>query len=154
MAAECVIKVNMDENTPPWIQIVQLNEPSLKDNTADAERMLQALNTRLNSRDIHIDLDLLKNLPSILRKARFNIRCVLFKENHRWVLTDIQDAKDTRLCAGLAVDLGTTRVVVRLVDLASGRSLAERVFDNPQEKIGPISWPGFILLKKITDSRS
>ena len=127
----------MSENKTPWIQTIRLDEPSLKDNTADAERLVQALKTRLNAPNIHIDLDFLKNLPSILREAQFSLRCVLFKEKHQWVLTDIQNANATQVCAGLAVDLGTTRVVLRLVDLASGRSLAELAFDNPQEKVGP-----------------
>ena len=127
----------MSKNSPPWIQIVQLDEPSLKDNTADTERLLQALKSRLNVPTIAIDLALLKTLPSILRDARFNIRCVLFKEQHQWVLTDISAATDPCRAAGLAVDLGTSRVVLRLLDLATGRSLAESVFDNPQEPIGP-----------------
>ncbi len=130
-------KKNMSKNGTPWIQTVQLDEPRLKDNTADTERLVQALTPRLNSPDICIDLDLLKTVPSILRQAQFNLRCVLFKEQHHWVLTDILDAKDPRLCAGLAVDMGTTRVVLRLLDLATGKYLAESVFDNPQESIGP-----------------
>ena len=127
----------MDENTTPWIQILQLDEPSLKDNTADAERLLQALKSNLNIPAIHIDLDLLKILPSILRDAQFNLRCVLFKDKHQWVLTDISAASDSQISAGLAVDLGTTRVVLRLLDLATGRPLAQSAFDNPQESIGP-----------------
>ncbi len=127
----------MDENTTPWIQTVQLDEPSLKDNTADAERLLQALKSHLNIPAIDIDPDLLKSLPAILRGAQFNIRCVLFKENQQWVLTGLSAASDSHVCAGLAVDLGTTRVVLRLLDLATGRPLAESAFDNPQETIGP-----------------
>ena len=127
----------MSKNGTPWIQTVQLDEPSLKDNTADAERLVEALKPRLNNPNIHIDLDVLKILPSILREAQFSLRCVLFKEKHQWVLTDIQNSKAKQVCAGLAVDLGTTRVVLRLVDLASGCSLAELAFDNPQEKVGP-----------------
>ena len=127
----------MDEKTTPWIQIVQLDEPSLNDNTADAERLLQALKSQLNIAAVDIDLTVLKTLPKILRDHDFNIRCVLFKEKNQWVLSDIQDSRDMQLCAGLAVDLGTTRVVMRLVDLASGRPMAESAFDNPQETIGP-----------------
>ncbi|MCK7506260.1 MAG: hypothetical protein MZV70_20790 [Desulfobacterales bacterium] len=35
------------------------------------------------------------------------------------------------------MDLGTTRVVLRLIDLATGRALGEHAFDNPQIAIGP-----------------
>ncbi|MGD8961408.1 MAG: ASKHA domain-containing protein [Desulfobacterales bacterium] len=127
----------MNENVTPWIQIVQLDEPSLNDNTADAERLLQALKSQLDIAAVDIDLTVLKTLPKILRDHDFNIRCVLFKERHQWVLTGISAAADLDRVAGLAIDLGTTRVVLRLVDLASGRSLAESAFDNPHETIAP-----------------
>ncbi|MEE9536039.1 MAG: ASKHA domain-containing protein [Desulfobacterales bacterium] len=127
----------MSKNSTPWIQTVTLTPPSLKDNTADADRLIQALKSRLDTPVIDIDLDLLKILPAVLRHSRFNIRCILFKEKQHWVLTGITDAKDATLIAGLAIDLGTTRVVLRLLDLATGRTLAESAFDNPQEVIGP-----------------
>jgi uncharacterized 2Fe-2S/4Fe-4S cluster protein (DUF4445 family) len=127
----------MGKNSTSWIQTVSLEAPSLKDNTADAERLIQALKSRLNAPAIKIDLDLLKVLPTVLRHSRFNIRCVLFKEKQYWVLIGITDAKEASRIAGLAVDLGTTRVVLRLLDLATGTTLAESAFDNPQEEIGP-----------------
>jgi uncharacterized 2Fe-2S/4Fe-4S cluster protein (DUF4445 family) len=126
----------MGKNSTPWIQTVSLEAPSLKDNTADAERLIQALKSHLNTPAIKIDLDVLKTLPAALRHSRFNIRCVLFKEKQHWVLIGITDAKETPRIAGLAVDLGTTRVVLRLLDLATGNTLAESAFDNPQEEIG------------------
>jgi uncharacterized 2Fe-2S/4Fe-4S cluster protein (DUF4445 family) len=127
----------MDKNFTPWIQTVSLETPSLKDNTADAERLIQALRSRLNAPTIKIDLDLLKALPTLLRHSRFNVRCVLFKEKQHWGLIGIADAKEASPVAGLAVDLGTSRVVLRLLDLATGATLAESAFDNPQGKIGP-----------------
>ena len=60
-----------------------------------------------------------------------------FKDRHQWLLTGITDAADANPIAGLAVDLGTTRVVLRLVDLATGDTLAESAFDNPQDTVGP-----------------
>jgi len=38
--------------------------------------------------------------------------------------------------AGLAVDLGTSRVVLRMVSLEDGQTLAETAFDNPQLSVG------------------
>ena len=127
----------MVKNSTPWIQTVSLEAPSLSNNTADAERLIQALKPRLETPAIKIDLDLLKTLPTILRNSQFNIRCVLFKEKQSWRLIEIVDAEAANRIAGLAVDLGTTRVVLRLLDLATGATLAESAFDNPQEEIGP-----------------
>ncbi len=127
----------MRKNSTSWVQTVTLNPPSLKDNTADAERLIQALKSQLNTAAIDIDLGLLKTLPAVLRDSRFTIRCILFREGQRWVLIGIADAKALIPIAGLAVDLGTTRVVLRLLDLITGRTLAESAFDNPQDSIGP-----------------
>ncbi|MDX1708905.1 MAG: [Fe-S]-binding protein, partial [Desulfobacterales bacterium] len=127
----------MSKYSSPWIQTVRLEPPSLTNNTADAERLIEVLKSRLETPTIKIDLDLLKTLPAVLRNSQFNIRCVLFKEKQFWSLIGIDDAKAANRIAGLAVDLGTTRVVLRLLDLTTGATLAESAFDNPQEEIGP-----------------
>ncbi len=127
----------MNETNTSWIQTVTLTPPSLKDNTADADRLISVLKASLKTDTIHIDLDLLKRLPDLLRKWQYNIRCILFNDRQRWLLTGITPTADSRPIAGLAVDLGTTRVALRLIDLFSGRIITESSFDNPQETIGP-----------------
>jgi uncharacterized 2Fe-2S/4Fe-4S cluster protein (DUF4445 family) len=127
----------MHKNNAKWIQTVTLTLPSLKDNTADADRLVQALKSCLDTPVIDIDPDLLKTLPTVLRESKFKVRCILFKERHQWVLTGITEAQDPTPIAGLAIDLGTTRVVLRLIDLAGGNTLAESAFGNPQDAIGP-----------------
>jgi len=122
----------------PWIKTLSLPPPSLQDNTADTERLISALkNTLQTDAAIQIDLDLIKKLPGILRQSNFNVRCTLFKDGYRWLVVGIQSAGEMRPVAGLAVDLGTSRVVLRLLDLASGKTLAESGFDNPQLAMGP-----------------
>ena len=126
------------KNVPsPWVKSVALYPPTLQDNTADAERLLAALKEHLQTDTIDIEYDLLKQLPALLRQWEFQIRCVVVKDRHRWLLTGVTDAADDSPVAGLAVDLGTTRVVLRLVDLITGRALAESAFDNPQDAVGP-----------------
>jgi uncharacterized 2Fe-2S/4Fe-4S cluster protein (DUF4445 family) len=126
----------MPENTTPWIHTVSLNAPSLKDNTADADRLIQGLRPLLHTSTIHIEMDLLKVLPTILRKSTFRVRCILFKERYQWVLIGVTLADNCPRVAGLAVDLGTTRVELRLLDLTTARTLAETAFTNPQEAMG------------------
>ena len=128
----------MENTASPWIKTISLPPPSLQDNTADTERLIAALRTILQTdAAIHIDLDLIKKLPDILRQSDFNVRCTLFKDGCQWLVVGIQRANEMRPIAGLAVDLGTSRIVLRLLDLASGQPLAESDFDNPQLTIGP-----------------
>lgn len=120
-----------------WVRTVALPVPSLGDNTADAERLTAALERELGGAPVDVDLDLLRRLPAALREHGYRVRCTVFPDRGRYALTGI-DAADTRRAAiGLAVDLGTTRVALRLVDLATGAHLAEHGCDNPQVAIGP-----------------
>jgi uncharacterized 2Fe-2S/4Fe-4S cluster protein (DUF4445 family) len=121
----------------PWIQTISLTPPSLQDNTADTDRLLNALKARLNTDALQVDLDLIKKLPHMLRESNYTVCCIVFKDRYRWVLVDVTAANDARVIAGLAIDLGTTRVVLRLLDLRNGRTINESAFDNPQESIGP-----------------
>ena len=123
--------------TSSWVQKVKLSLPSLKDNTADADRVIQALKSRLGAGDIAVDLDLMRALPDVLRNADYKIQCVLYKDRGGWGISSVLPAEDPTPVLGMAVDLGTTRVVLRLVDLSDGRALAESSFDNPQLEVGP-----------------
>ena len=122
----------------PWIKILSLPPPSLQDNTADSERLNAALKSSLQTDDaIHIDLDLIAQLPDMLRQNDFNVRCILFKDRAQWVLVGLTPANDAQPVVGLAIDLGTSRIALRLLNLADGRPMAESGFDNPQLSVGP-----------------
>lgn len=127
----------MSPSPAPWIRTVVLPTPTIKDNTADADRLIAALRPALPADTIHIDLGLLRQLPELLRKWNYRLRCTLFREPGRWVLTGMASGDDARPVPGLAVDLGTTRVVLRLIDLANGGTMGEWAFDNPQAAVGP-----------------
>ncbi|PID40791.1 MAG: [Fe-S]-binding protein [Proteobacteria bacterium] len=121
-----------------WVHTITLTPPALGDNTADADRLEAALKKALAAEAVHMGLELIGSLPDQLRQWNYRATAVLFRESAtQGVLTHLA-APDTtdRLC-GLAVDLGTTRVVLRLIDLVTGDPLGETVFDNPQTAVGP-----------------
>jgi len=119
-----------------WVMDVSVPLPSLENNTADAERLAGALNPIVGA-VVGIDLDVQRVLPRVLRESRHRVRCVLFQEPAGWVVTGVLPAQSRRRALGLAVDLGTSRVVIRLIDLETGDRLEETSFDNPQIDIGP-----------------
>ncbi len=121
-----------------WVKAVSLPPPSLGDNTADADRLETALKKALGTRTVQIDLDLLKQLPDRLREWRYRATAVLFKDaGGAGLLVHLAAPETPDALCGLAVDLGTTRVVLRIIDLATGDQRAESVFDNPQIPLGP-----------------
>jgi len=121
-----------------WVQTVTLPPPSLADNSADANRLEAVLKQSLGVPTVAMDLDQLKSLPEQLREWHFRATAVVFKETAaKGVLIHLAPPDTTERLCGLAVDLGTTRVVLRIIDLVSGEHLAETVFDNPQTTVGP-----------------
>jgi uncharacterized 2Fe-2S/4Fe-4S cluster protein (DUF4445 family) len=120
-----------------WIETLTLAPPSLADNTADQERLLGALKKRLGSTDVQLDLELAAELPMLMRRWQYRLRCVLVRDRGRWHVCGLAGGDDPALLCGLAVDLGTTRIVLSLLNLESGDVLREDSFANPQGVVGP-----------------
>jgi len=119
-----------------WCVDMELSLPSLEDNTADWDRIQVALKNRFDvSRSIgHISL--YRSLPSIVREAEYKVRCSLFRDRASYYITGVAPASQSSFL-GVAVDLGTTRYVVEIVDLVSRASIVQGNYANPQGKIGP-----------------
>ena len=121
-----------------WVRSVTLTPPALGDNTADAERLTAALCSATGIPALYLDAAVLKDLPENLRRWGFRATAVLFKNRAGdGVVVHLSDPDAAAPLCGLAVDLGTTRVVLRLIDLCNGQHRGETVFDNPQAAIGP-----------------
>ena len=133
-------KILTENNSPPidgWVHVVQLSPPCLGDNMADTDRLMTRLQEKLNTQSIHIHLSLISTLPEILRKSNFYVACVVFGCLNEYHLIDVQPANDFIPVYGLAIDLGTTRVVLRLLDMVQHKIVTETTVENPQSSIAP-----------------
>jgi uncharacterized 2Fe-2S/4Fe-4S cluster protein (DUF4445 family) len=120
-----------------YVLNLKVTEPSLENNTADVERIKQALKDKLQVKTIRIGFSLIKKVPGVLREAKHDLKAVVFRDLEGWVLVDIVNPDKKKDFLGVAADIGTTRVVIRIVDLESKKVLAEKGFDNPQIEVGP-----------------
>jgi uncharacterized 2Fe-2S/4Fe-4S cluster protein (DUF4445 family) len=120
-----------------WIKNIHIrvNKPSLKDNTADADRIRRGLEKELNSQEVRINLSLVKRIPELLRRHDFNINAVVYEYKGTLYVVDIFPGGKSMIL-GLAADIGTSTVVVRLLDLISGETIDEVSFHNPQIEMG------------------
>ena len=120
-----------------WVVDIALNPPSLQDNTADADRLKKALSHKIGVDYITVDPFVLKDLPIRLHNWDYRCRCVFFKSCGCVYLIEIMPVENPKPAAAIAVDLGTTRVVMEMIDLVTGQSLLQSAFDNPQRELGP-----------------
>ena len=126
-----------DKNKESWVQYISMPPPSLSDNTADVDRLTAQLKQQMDVRSIDMDRSVMVSLPEILRKSNFNVRCVLFGYDHHYQLIDVQPSNECFSVYGLAIDLGTTRLVLRLLDIINQSTITETTMDNPQGGIAP-----------------
>ena len=101
--------------------------PSLSDNTSDLDRVQREFIRQHGIGQIRAELPLLKGLAAALRAADWNV-CVTL-EMHDWRhgvylpprMVDVRAIDAHAGNFGLAVDVGTTSIVVYLVDFETGR---------------------------------
>lgn len=105
---------------------VELPAPTLEDDVSDLMRLERQVGT------VKTDLDLLRELPSLLRQADFKGTAVV-TDHH---LIDFEPGDTSPTCCGAAFDIGTTTVVGALMDLRTGEDLALASCVNPQVSFG------------------
>lgn len=107
-----------------------LGEPSVGDQRADADRVLDALSEV--GVEARIDVAAARELPKRLRTARFRGTAVVVGDR----LVHFERGDSSGASYGVAVDLGTTTLVAALMDLASGKAVAVASTANPQAARG------------------
>lgn len=130
--------MNSSVNRDPWIRslVPAMTRPNLKDNTADSERLIKGIKKTLNNAETVIGLSLIGRLPFLLRRYHYDVRAVLWEGGGTWHVIDLFPTSENHRLYGLAADLGTTTVALRLVDLDNGEEIAETNFLNPQVEFG------------------
>jgi uncharacterized 2Fe-2S/4Fe-4S cluster protein (DUF4445 family) len=135
------------ESITPLTQKIDLalNAPSLEDNSSDLERLtrefrkqMQTERTRSQAGDseLHMGLNVLKRLPRVLRENDWQLTATITNSRGMPEVIDIQPSVESRHNYGLGIDVGTTTVVVHLIDLDTGSSLGVQSEYNGQMKYG------------------
>jgi len=109
---------------------VELPEQTLERQISDFTNIKEALKSKFP--DVKTDLNMLREIPSILRKSKFKVTLVL-NDNK---LIDIEPGDTTKKNYGIAIDIGTTTVVSTVIDLNTGNDLAVASALNTQATHG------------------
>lgn len=102
---------------------------------SDQKRIQLALET-LGYQNVSIPLPVLRRLYPMCRNAGFDITATLVHREADWVVTGVEAGDTRQHHYGLAVDYGSTTVVMQLVDLNSGMVIEEAKAVNGQTSYG------------------
>jgi len=116
-------------------EYLRLKMPTEEVSVSDQKRIELALNT-LGYESVTFPLKVLRKLYPLCRNAGFDITVTLVHREHDWVITDVEAGDTTGHHYGLAVDYGSTTIVMQLVDLNSGTVIGEETAVNGQSAYG------------------
>ena len=112
-------------------EYLSLKMPTEEAPVSDQSRILLALST-LGYEHVTIPLHILRNLYPMCRDANFDITVTLVHREHYWVLTHVEPGDQRHHHYGLAVDYGSTTILMQLVALNAGTDIAEEKDVNGQ----------------------
>lgn len=115
---------------------LELPPPTLHDCVSDLHRLSRELRRQRNIRDLSVSLELLRAAPRVLRESDWEVTALLARTNGGYELIDLVRGVRASRTFGLAVDIGTTTVVVHLVDLQHGNTVGAAAALNRQSAYG------------------
>ena len=115
---------------------LRLPPPSLKDNTAEIDRLKKQVRNVLEIESLSIPFDQISEWVSIIRNSEYQVTATVTMTPPLYPLIHLEPGDTTRRNFGLAVDLGTTRMAYQLWNLAQEKLLVENSSENPQTRFG------------------
>lgn len=118
---------------------LDLPEPTAQDNLADVTRLITYLQLKYDEHRLVVRLPLIRKIPDILRQDNFKITATLarpVKSGRKTHIINIQSGDTTDRNYAIAVDIGTTTIYGQLIDLITGKALAEYGDYNAQISYG------------------
>lgn len=134
----------------PLCQKIALRLPParLDDCVGDKERLLRELAPRLDA-PVELPYRVLKTLYPLCRQEDWTVTATVVRHPDRWQVVRVEAGDTASRCFGYAVDLGSTTVVMELVDLSTGRSLAPgKRLQRPDSLGGGDPQPDFLRKKQ------
>jgi len=111
---------------------LKLKRASLDDLVSDLKRIKDGLRSEHSISIDIMDLETLKIMPDVLRKNAWDITLAVRDKE----IINIEGGDCSTSAYGIAVDLGTTKIAILLVDFISGKTIDSKGIMNPQISYG------------------
>lgn len=116
-------------------EYLSLKMPTEELSVSDQRRIVLALQT-LGYGNITLPLHILQQLHPLCRNTDFDITVTLVKREFDWVITAVEAGDTRQHHYGLAVDYGSTTIIMQLIDLHSDSVVGEEKAVNGQIAYG------------------
>ncbi len=115
---------------------LKLAKPTLEDHLADAQRIQNMLEKEAGLTSTEIDLKILRRLPQVLRDYDFAVTAMVGKRGAAAEILDIEGGNTSARNYMAIVDVGTSTIVVHLVEAVEMKTLDTQACFNSQAVYG------------------
>jgi len=115
---------------------LRLEPPSLDSPLAGHERLYRGIQAHEPEANLQTGFAVLRDLQRILTESGYAVTATIGRRGATTEVVQIEPGDTTKSNLGLAIDIGTTTVVVQLVDLGTARILDSEAKYNSQMKHG------------------
>jgi uncharacterized 2Fe-2S/4Fe-4S cluster protein (DUF4445 family) len=133
------LKGLVDEIYPMLVDVnLQLSPPSLEDPVSDLDRLYRGLSKskQVDTEHLNISLKVMQELAEVMRNEDWSVHASIIRKRCGNEVVAIHSGVSEEASLGVAVDLGTTSIVVYLVDMADGAILGATSGHNRQAACG------------------
>jgi uncharacterized 2Fe-2S/4Fe-4S cluster protein (DUF4445 family) len=130
-------RANLSEvEIKPWIikKTINIQKPTLNYGTSDLHRLRRSIKENFNIAGCVVPLKILRTMPMVLRKE--NWKATVTIDTMSKTLIDISPGESDKKIYGIALDIGTTTLVMYLADFETGEIINSVSEYNPQIKYG------------------
>ncbi|NVM31924.1 MAG: DUF4445 domain-containing protein [Candidatus Helarchaeota archaeon] len=115
---------------------LEIPQPSLSDTLGDWQRLLREFKNKLGYNEVGVDLSLLGSLGRILREGNWKVTVTFSEIDGQVQLVNLEKGNTETKAYAVACDIGTTTLVMNLVDLNTGKVIDSKTSYNPQRAHG------------------
>lgn len=116
---------------------LELSPPTIEDAVSDLDRLHRALKQHgCDIEKLTVGLAVMRQLAEVMRQGHWKVTASVVRHGCFNELREVRPGDGNEPCLGLAIDVGTTTIVVYLVDMADGRILAASSGHNRQAACG------------------
>ena len=123
----------------PMLQEIRLTlePPTLDDSVSDLDRLNRGLKKQGCDVDrLNVGIKVMRQLAEVVRRDNWNITVSVVRRKCANEILEVRPGNGQHQSLGLAIDVGTTTIVVYLVDMADGSVLAATAGHNRQADCG------------------
>ena len=115
---------------------LEMTPPSVRDHTADHERLYLAIRERIDAPILRTGLHILQKLSRLLASCDYKVTTTIGRRGETTEVTEVESGDQTERCFAVAVDIGTTTVVAHIVDLTKASTIDTEAMYNSQINFG------------------